>query len=60
MDGSDIGWHGCTDGSYDVRTRQAVELSRVKDGKSLDFFFKEVDMMRVRPWKVGQGKQRQM
>ncbi|CAN0302370.1 unnamed protein product [Laminaria digitata] len=27
-------------------TWQVVELSRVKDTKSLDFFFKEVDMMR--------------
>lgn len=27
---------------------QAVELSRVKDEKSLDFFFREVEVMRVR------------
>ena len=26
---------------------KVVELSRVKDAKSLDFFVKEVDMMRV-------------
>ena len=27
---------------------KAVELSRVKDEKSLDFFFREVEVMRVR------------
>lgn len=30
-----------------LRFVQAVELSRVKDEKSLDFFFREVEVMRV-------------
>lgn len=31
-----------------VYSFKAVELSRVKDEKSLDFFFREVEVMRVR------------
>lgn len=35
-------------GCFVFCAEQAVELSRVKDEKTLDFFYKEVEVMRVR------------